>query len=61
VVREGVLDPRYKGAARKYTAIICALPIVIVLSYVLLQRRFMGKEQKKLPAIKVREDAGRGT
>jgi hypothetical protein len=46
VVREGVLDAKYKPAARRVTAIICALPIAIVTSYALYQRRFGGVEQK---------------
>lgn len=47
VAREGVLDPRYKPAARRVVAIICALPVFIVMSWVLYQREFMGVEQKK--------------
>lgn len=47
VAREGVLDPRYKPAARRVVAIICALPIAIVTTWVLYQREFMGVEQKK--------------
>ena len=31
------------------TAIICALPLALYLSYELFQRRFMGKEQKIRP------------
>ena len=46
VVREGVLDPRYKQASRKITAIIVGLPLVIVLGIELYRRRFMGKEAK---------------
>ncbi|KAK0871563.1 hypothetical protein LTS02_001902 [Friedmanniomyces endolithicus] len=49
VVRDGFLDPRYRPAARRVTAIICALPLAICLSYVLFERRFMGKEQKVRP------------
>lgn len=45
--REGVVDPRYKPAARRVIAIICAVPILIVTSWVLFQREFMGVEQKK--------------
>lgn len=48
-VREGILDPRYRPAARRVTAIICALPLAVVLGYVLFQRRFMGVEQKTRP------------
>jgi len=47
VVREGVLDPRYKPASRRVIAIICAVPIFIVSSWVLFQRQFLGVEQKK--------------
>lgn len=47
VVREGVLDPRYKPASRRVIAIICAVPIFLVTSWVLFQRQFMGVEQKK--------------
>ncbi|KAK5696992.1 hypothetical protein LTR17_024117 [Elasticomyces elasticus] len=49
VVRDGILDPRYRPAARRVTAIICALPIALYLSYELFERRFMGKEQKVRP------------
>ena len=52
VVREGVLDPRYKDAAKKYTRLICALPIAIYTSYELYRRRFLGVQQKKVPAVK---------
>ena len=47
VAREGVLDPRYKPASRRVVAIICAVPIFIVTSWVLFQRQFLGVEQKK--------------
>jgi hypothetical protein len=47
VVREGVLDPRYKPASRRVIAIICAVPIFIVTSWVLFQRQFLGVEQRK--------------
>ena len=56
VVREGKLDDRYKPAARRITALICALPILIFTSYVLFQRRFMGVEQKK-PIVKKAQEA----
>ena len=45
--REGVLDPRYKPASRRVLAIICAVPIFLVTSWVLFQRQFLGVEQKK--------------
>ena len=51
VVKEGFLDPRYKRAARSFTAVMCALPIAIYTSYELFQRRFRGKEQKARPAV----------
>lgn len=47
VAQEGVLDPRYKPASRRVIAIICAVPIFIVTSWVLFQREFLGVEQKK--------------
>ena len=46
VLREGVLDLRYKPASRRVTALICALPIVIVVGIELYRRRFLGKEPK---------------
>jgi len=46
VVREGILDPRYKPASRRVTAIICALPILLVTSWMLFERQVMGVEQK---------------
>ena len=49
VVREGVLDEKYRPAARRVTAIFCALPIVIGLSYELYGRLFLGVEQKTIP------------
>ncbi|KAM0717630.1 hypothetical protein Q7P37_007482 [Cladosporium fusiforme] len=57
--REGVLDPRYKAASRRVVAIICAVPIFLVTSWVLFQRRFMGVEQKKHTA-RERADEGEG-
>ncbi|SMY19764.1 unnamed protein product [Zymoseptoria tritici ST99CH_1A5] len=47
-VKEGVLDKRYAGAASRATALICALPIAIYLSWELYQRRFNGKERKRV-------------
>lgn len=46
VVREGILDPRYKPASRRVTAIICALPVLLVTSWMLFERQVMGVEQK---------------
>jgi len=54
-VREGILDPRYRPAARRVTAIICALPLALYLTYELFERRFMGKEQKIRPIKKPAE------
>ncbi|KAF2768815.1 hypothetical protein EJ03DRAFT_351828 [Teratosphaeria nubilosa] len=48
VITTGVLEPRYRPAARRVTAIIVGLPIVIGLGYELFQRRFMGKARKVL-------------
>ena len=45
----GVVDKRYKSAGRRVTAIICTVPIVIVLGMELYQRRFIGKEMKVRP------------
>ncbi|KAF2207426.1 hypothetical protein CERZMDRAFT_91765 [Cercospora zeae-maydis SCOH1-5] len=59
VVKEGFLDPRYRHMARRVTAVICAMPILLYTSYELFQRRFMGKEQKTRPVIAPAED-GRG-
>ena len=56
VVREGHLDPRYKEAAAKITALICALPIAIYLSYELWRRRFMGVERKQIPTPGMKKD-----
>lgn len=54
VVREGVLDPRYKAAATRVTALICATPIVLYLTWELYQRRFNGKGQKVRPVVKAK-------
>lgn len=42
------LPPEYKPAARRVVGIIVALPIVIVIGYMLFQRRFMGVERKDI-------------
>jgi hypothetical protein len=55
VVTTGKLDPRYRAAARRWTALICATPIALYLSYELYRRQFMGVEQKKLPSVPVKE------
>lgn len=47
VVQYGVLNQMYKGGARSFTVIMCALPIAIYTSYELLQRRFGGKERRR--------------
>lgn len=55
-VKEGVLDPKYHAAARKVTALICALPIAIYLGWVLFRRRFQGVEQKRFPKVRRQEE-----
>jgi len=47
-VTEGKLDPRYKPAARRVTAIICAVPILIYTSWLLHKRLVLGEEQKRI-------------
>ncbi|KAJ5734476.1 hypothetical protein N7493_003262 [Penicillium malachiteum] len=37
----------YKAAARKWTSTIVALPIVLVTSYMIFERVYGGKEQKR--------------
>ena len=62
VVREGILDARYKPASRRVTAIICALPVFLVTSWMLYQREVMGVEQKVHDVRKVQAlGAGEGT
>ena len=46
VVRENKLDARYKPAARKVTAMICAIPVFIVMSWILYKRVVLGEEQR---------------
>lgn len=58
VVKQGVLDERYKRGAKAYTRIIVAMPLVIYLSYELYRRRFLGVEQKKLPAVGEKKGGG---
>lgn len=58
VVRDGVLDPRYRPAARKVTAIIVAMPMVIYLGYELAMRRFGGKEVKRREYVGMEVDGG---
>lgn len=55
VVRQGVLDERYKRGARAYTRIIVAMPIVIYLTYELYRRRFLGVERRKRLGVPVKE------
>lgn len=50
VARGGKLDPRYRPAARRVLAIMIALPVTLVLSWELYQRRFMGKEKRPIPS-----------
>ncbi|KAL1999322.1 hypothetical protein VTN02DRAFT_4675 [Thermoascus thermophilus] len=38
----------YKAAARKWTSTIVALPILIYTSYILYERAFKGRQQKRL-------------
>ncbi|KAF2815309.1 uncharacterized protein BDZ99DRAFT_459218 [Mytilinidion resinicola] len=47
----GPLPKKYKGAAFRVTAIMCALPIAVVTGYELYGRFFQGKERKILPRI----------
>lgn len=44
----GELDARYKPAARKVTAFICAVPILIWSSWTLYKRFILGEEQKRI-------------
>jgi hypothetical protein len=60
VVRSGKLDERYRRAAWQYTKIICLLPLVIYLSWELYQRRFLGKEQKRLVPKEAEKQEGMG-
>jgi hypothetical protein len=55
VVREGILDSRYKPASRRVTAIICALPVFLVTSWMLYQREVLGVEQKVHDVRKVQQ------
>ena len=55
VVTTGKLDARYKGAARRYTALICATPVALYLTYELYRRLFMGVRPKEMPAAKMEE------
>lgn len=45
---EGKLDPRYKPASRRVTAIICAVPILIYTSWLLHKRLVLGEEQRRI-------------
>ncbi|KIW01533.1 uncharacterized protein PV09_07011 [Verruconis gallopava] len=47
----GELPAKYKPALRRVQAIIVALPIVIVTSYMLYERLVLGVEPKKLPRL----------
>ena len=55
MVKKGILDPRYKTVAKRLTMAIAAAPVAIYLSYELVQRLFMGKEQKPFPMHKVKK------
>ncbi|OQO08688.1 hypothetical protein B0A48_06558 [Cryoendolithus antarcticus] len=61
VAREGVLDRRYRPAARRVTAIICAVPVLLVTSWVLYKRQFLGEEQKMLSKLKSAEEIVEGS
>ncbi|KAK6436795.1 hypothetical protein LTR95_007019 [Oleoguttula sp. CCFEE 5521] len=61
VAREGVLDKRYRPAARRVTAIICAVPVLLVTSWVLYKRQFLGEEQKRIPEVKSAEEIVKGS
>lgn len=43
---EGVLDPRYKADSRRVLSIIVAMPIFLVMSWILYERLVLGVEQK---------------
>ena len=58
VVRDGVLDPRYRSAARKVGAIIIALPFVFFLGYELAMRRFAGKQVRRREYVGMEVDGG---
>lgn len=47
-VETGVLDPRYKKSSRQVISIICAIPVLVVTSWVLYQRQFLGVERKRI-------------
>ena len=55
VVTTGKLDERYRGAARRYTALICATPIAIYLTYELYRRLYMGIQPMEIPTGKMKE------
>ncbi|OTA94982.1 hypothetical protein M434DRAFT_29356 [Hypoxylon sp. CO27-5] len=42
-------SPEYKRAARKYTQLMVAMPILLVTSYLLFDRIVLGHEAKSLP------------
>lgn len=53
VVKQGILNPRYRAFATRLTIIMAVSPVAIVLTYELAERRFGGKEQKPFPMHKV--------
>lgn len=57
--RVDLSSPEYKRAARKYTQLMVALPILLVTSWVLFDRLALGKEVKTLPASATSEDSSR--
>lgn len=49
-----MIDPKYKKAGRNITAIIAAMPLVLGLGWMLLQR-LMGWKEQKVPKIKTQD------
>ncbi|KAI1400211.1 hypothetical protein F4819DRAFT_462005 [Hypoxylon fuscum] len=48
-------SPEYRRAARKYTQLMVAMPILLVTSWFLFDRLVLGNEAKTLPKNKSRE------
>ncbi|KAF2109272.1 hypothetical protein BDV96DRAFT_652119 [Lophiotrema nucula] len=48
VAYTGKLDPKYRPAARRVTAIMVGIPVVLVTSWELYQRFFMGKDVQRV-------------
>lgn len=51
-VREGVVEERYRKSGRQVTTIICGIPIILGLGWILFERTFRGREQKSFPRVK---------